>query len=97
MRAQRASLSRSLSQHSGFDRAGEEQQQDERADEQAVADEDAGRVLAQVAQEVPDGGVADQTRDNRRDGEWDGAARGQAVDGLLQLKQAAGRDGGNRE
>src|SRR2546421_12681620 len=72
--------------------AAEEQDEYERADGEAVGDEDGCGVRAQVSQEEPDRGVADDAGDDGRDEELRAAALRELVQGLLQFQQAARAD-----
>src|SRR2546423_1199007 len=71
------------------DYAREEQREYERADDEAVAYEDARRVSAKEAQEEPDGGVTDNGRDHRRDEELRAVSMREFMHGLLEFEQPA--------
>src|SRR5437763_10258503 len=77
--------------------AAEEEDEYERADGEAVGNEDGCGVRSQVSKEEPDGGVADEAGDDGCDEELCAVAVREFVQRLLQFEQAARADRGDGE
>src|SRR5437588_11698664 len=80
-----------------LDDTSEEEDEYERADGEAVGDEDGCGVCSKVSKEEPDGGVADEAGDDGRDEELWAVAVREFVQRFFEFEQAARADRGDGE